>query len=256
MTQNDFSDQDLVAFDDGQLSGEKTAQLRDCLSRDLELQARLAALKLDRDGVAGAFDKLLDLAPKQGEFSRAPVQSAPALVRPAGMAIRPLAAAACLVMALIAGAAGYRALAPAPATMAWQDLAAAYHALYVGETLAVIAPPEGATKAAQFTRAETALGQPISRALGDIPGLSFRRVQVLGFDDQAIIQLAYLGEDGVPYALCLRKVENADNPAMQPMEFAGVDGVGWQSGGLEIVLLGKRDQGELNMLAKEFARNL
>lgn len=248
MTQGRYSDEDLVAYDDGEMAADEAAQLTARLEADAALRSRLDRLRLDRGAMAAAFQTLLEQAPPHLPAGCAPTASvAPQSRR--GMSVWAVAASVALAVAL--GALGHRTLAPQP-EMGWQQLAAAYHALYVTETVAVLPPPDPTAAAAQLARSAAALGHPIPTALTAIPGLSFRRAQVLGHDGAAIIQLAYIDDNGVPYAFCLRAVDGAAMRPMTAQGFAGVQGVEWQSGGVEYVLLGKRPQPELQALAEIF----
>jgi len=261
LTQDLYSDADLVAFDDGEMALDAATRLAARLESDSQLESRLTALRIDRKEVAAAFDALLDLAPEYAPLPDKPPVHTPVVHR---AAFAPWAMAASLAIAVGLGALGYRAVAPiselAPA-LGWQELAAAYHALYTTETLQALTSPDAETIAAQLARTGAALGREVPARLTDIPGLSFRRAQVLGHGGVAIIQLSYLDAAGVPYAFCLRATQaGAKDPMqtseMQVRDFAGVQWVGWRTDGIEYVLLAKRPRAELETLSGVFRARL
>lgn len=251
MTEEIYSDADLVAFDDGMMADDAAMHLAQRLESDDALKTRLDAICLDRETVAAAFDTLLDQAPSMAPPACAPLAKAV----PPQKSFSPWAIAASLVLALGLGALGHRAIAPDRA-LDWQELAAAYHALYTTETLTALAPPDAETTTAQLQRAGAALGHDVPAGLTNIDGLSFRRAQVLGHGGTAIIQLSYLDGAGVPYAFCLRAAGTAGSSDMQARGFAGVQGVGWQAGGIDYVLLANRPLKELETLSGVFLNRL
>ncbi|RMF37418.1 MAG: hypothetical protein D6754_09570 [Alphaproteobacteria bacterium] len=240
MSEHQISDAELTGFLDGELSAADRERIAARLGSDPELARRLEALKIDKAAVANAF-ALLSVrdAPKPAP--------APA---PRRRSARMVAMAASLALAVLAGVLVGRTLRPGPEALDWRELAAAYHALYVTDTLArVRTDPEQVERA--LARAEAALGRPIPRRLTRLPGLDFKRVQLLGHDGAAVIQIAYLDAAGSPVALCLHAAEAAPGTDAQPRElrFAGVRGIAWHNDGVEYLLLGKGRADGLEALA-------
>ncbi len=172
-----------VALLDGALSAAETEALRADIASDPAKQARLDALDVDLSGLSQAGTDLLASAP--------PLPNA---VAPRGSVVQ-LAIAASVALALVLG--GVLLGSRSGWAEDWRDFAAAYHLLYQPETLA--APVQGDGGVALVSEA---IGQDLS-ALADVEGLDFRRAQILGWNDQALIQFAYLDASGRPVAVCV-----------------------------------------------------
>ncbi len=179
----------LVALVDGALPEAEAQALRAEIAADPDLQARLDALDVNLSSLSDQADALLADAPPMSEGAA-----------PRG-SLAGLAMAASVALALVLGGAliGSRLGGGED----WRDFAAAYHLLYQPETLA--APMQGDGGVAQVSEA---LGQDLS-ALADVEGLDFRRAQILGWQDQTLIQFAYLDANGRPVAVCI--MENTDD---------------------------------------------
>lgn len=252
MTERSYSDAELVAFDDGEMPESEAAQLAAALAGDAELAARLSALSVDREVLRAGLARLLDQAPQAMPEICNPNPATAAPPPRTRKGARGLSLAAAFALAAFLGALGNRLLAPEP-ELTWQELAAAYHALYTTQTLAAVPAPTADGASGQLSRLSQASGLTIPAGLSDIPGLSFRRAQILGHDGAAIVQLAYLDHDGVPFALCLRAATTTDERPMQARGFAGVGGVSWQADGVEYVLLAKRPHHVLERIAGDLA---
>ncbi|MEX3016519.1 hypothetical protein [Gymnodinialimonas hymeniacidonis] len=179
----------LIALLDGALPEAEAQALRAEIADDPSLQARLKALDVDFSGLGVEAAGVLASAPKM-----------PAIAAPRG-SLAGLAMAASVALALVLG--GVLIGSRLGGGEDWRDFAAAYHLLYQPETLA--APLQGDGGVAHVSEA---LGQDLS-ALADVEGLDFRRAQILGWEDQALIQFAYLDANGRPVAVCI--MENTDD---------------------------------------------
>lgn len=90
-----------------------------------------------------------------------------------------------------------------PVADKWVQQAAIYQALCVPETVAPISLSAEELDA-QLTRASEALGRDFPRSdLEGLPGLTFKRAQILGFEGAPLIQLVFATADGTPVAFCV-----------------------------------------------------
>ena len=188
----DISDEELTAYLDGELPPEK----RDAIDRGLEgddaLAARLAALEIPidllREGAAAALQE-------------APAY--PTQARPGRIGQGALVAASVAVLALGLGV--FWTMRPAP-TQDWVLAVANYQSLYVTETLAASEPEE--ERQARLTTLSEALGTDLTPLLG-VGEIEYRRAQLLGFEGEPLVQVAYL-KNGVPIAICITRVPGED----------------------------------------------
>ena len=119
---------------------------------------------------------------------------------------------------------------------AWLAQVASYHELYVRETV------EGgelshSERDALTLKLASALDAPLH-----IPDLlpqkmQFKRGQLLQIEGRALIQLAYLPDEGTPVALCITKNGEAD-AGFSSGESHGLRYVNWSRDGVSYVLLG------------------
>lgn len=212
-----ISDELLTGYLDGELDAAQMTRITQALAQDGALAARLEALDVLDDRFHADMGTLLSQAPAM-----------PA-TRSGGWAPLPLAAA--LAGGLLIGAGLMTALRPTEtAPRGWQDYAAAYHLLYRTETLSTVDAPS------DLAGLSTVIGRDLAPA-PEIAGLSFVRAQLLGYGDAPLIQMAYLSEDGVPYALCIMA---AQGPAQAPMarQIEGLPTAYWSDGTHEYLLIG------------------
>ncbi|CAN0575828.1 unnamed protein product, partial [Ectocarpus sp. 12 AP-2014] len=120
---------------------------------------------------------------------------------------------------------------------------------YVNGTLA-----DFNTTQAEIDAALLHLGTVVGRDLTAAPldtVLEYKRGQVLGYQGQPLIQLAYLSPLGDPVALCLIRTEGADTD-VEMTALEGLAAAKWQRDGVAYLLIGGTDTG----LIKEAAARL
>jgi anti-sigma factor RsiW len=240
MAQTLSRDELLTGYLDGALDAEQTATVEALLASDPDARQRLETLSKATVGLPDAADALLAEAPAM-----------PSLPAPRDR-LRHLGWAASLAIGLVMG--GLLATAfKDNALTDWRDFAASYHALYTTETLAnVSASP--ATAQQQLQDVGDAIGRDLTPA-AEVDGLEFRRAQLLGFQDQVIVQLAYLTPSGIPVALCIMS-GGATTKQIARADRQGVPSVSWSQGSDEFLLLGQPGLDDLRPLAEEFATKL
>lgn len=237
---NDITDEILTAYLDQTLDPDKTAQVRTALDADPDLQARLAALDVPMDALQQGFDAVLRAAPALD------LQDNTHAKRPA------FGWAAVLVLGAVVGAA-MATLLQTERTPDWRLAVADYQVLYVPQTLAMPAP-EPDLRQAQLTSVSDTLGRDLGLA-DDVPTLSFRRAQVLGFEGAPLIQIAYLSDDGQPFALCVTLVDAADTPPQTEI-LSGLASAHWVSGGMGFMIIGGTDLDHVSGLAADLSTRL
>ncbi|MEM8837243.1 MAG: hypothetical protein AAGE89_04060 [Pseudomonadota bacterium] len=238
-----FSDADLTAYLDGELDLASERELEVALARDPDLVGRLEALDFPRDEVKTAFDTLLDKAP-------------PPPVRPKATPrtgqFRPLLIAASLTIGIAIGS-----FVSSPVnhdlTDDWKLAVANYQVLYVTETLAPDDPDPEGTEARIEAFSET-LGRDLRPALNSV-GLTFRRTQMLGLNGAPLVQMAYLSEGGVPFAICITRVDETDY-APRAETLIGQAAAHWVDDGIGFLVIGGADEAFVENIARDLSARL
>ncbi len=235
-----YSDDILKAYLEGRLAADKAAALEDAAADDPDLQDRLAELDPVAGPVRAAFEHLPDAddLPKLGT-----VTAQPRHVGRMGV----LAAA---VAGLLGFALAFFVTRPDP--IGWQEQVALYQALYVAETVAPLDASDAALEE-QFSRANEALGTDLRPAdFKALPGLTLKRAQILSFEDIPLVQIAFAGADGTPFAFCILK--NADAGPLTQVELAGLATAHWARGGYGYMLVGGQHSEDLQPALDRLSR--
>jgi len=257
-----YTDEQLVAYLDGQLSAEQTHAIQDQLTSDPALTAQLAALSIDTSAISETFDRVLPLGP-QINVAALPIDAgAKPATQPAAPVVvnknrftQLLPLAASVIVALGVGLfAGLYASSlfenSADNHVAhWQQAVVDYQVLYVADTLPDTAPNEN-DKARQLAAISAASGMTITDTMVDLPGVDFRRAQTLGINGSPLIQIAFAGPNGEPFALCFTPV---DKPASKPLAQAidGMNTVSWRNGEYGFILVSFADPKQVEAAASK-----
>lgn len=246
-----FRDEDLTAYLDGEADEALRRDIDDALTYDAKLQSRLNALMLDRDSLVAEWDTLLSDAPPPPEILSEPVRGSrtriPAYARFG-------AAAAVIVALFVGGVTGF--YVPDRSLESWQAYAAAYHALYVEDTLSHVTVSEAVAEE-QLARIGQSLGKNISlESLQNVDRLEYKRGQVLGFEGQPVIQLAFLSDGKQPIALCIRPAPGAQDRSLEPDRMFDMSAVQWTKQGFEYLLVGGQDDALLKSFAERFVARI
>ncbi len=242
-----FSDETLTAFLDGALPPADAEAVAADLEIDADLSERLKALEFDTAALRDGMDALLAEAPVMPDLS-GPAEATTGAAWPrriAGLA----ALAATLVVGLYLGS----SLGPRSESPDWKAYVASYQALYVADTLPELAPND-ASRMAQLVRVGDRLGLDLT-GLPDVEGLDYRRAQVLGFEDQPLIQIAFLGPEGRPVALCIIADPGAEAEIMQTRA-EGMESAAWSDGTFAYYLIGGDDPQFIKSAADTFRSSL
>ena len=227
MSDAQFTDEDLTAYLDGELEGEKTALLESALSQDLSLSHRLASLDFPLDRLHKEAKALSD---NVSPFQMPSASSSSSKV---------WLVAASLALGTVIGAGAMR-LAEAPDT--WVDAVASYQALYVPATLSgAMQPSDISTAVISAFEADTGVSL---EGVTELKGLTFKRAQTLGIGGHMLLQLAYVTDDGTPVAYCLTSVEDVDRQATASTSH-GLQAVDWVRNGTGFILIGDLSKEQL-----------
>lgn len=285
-----LSDEHLVAYIDGALSRDACAQIEAILAESPDARARLAMLESGDRPFREALDTVLPQAPiarlragMYGTSGPTPLHSPQSDVRMVPQpAPRPepsvshvthsnwasLAAAASVLVALFGGFMGGTLMsgttgnAPSGDTAAkaikavtaaprgWRQAVADYQVLFNEDSLT---PYQGGD--AGLSTANATLGLPLNGIAKDLDNLNFRRVQVLGFNGKALVQLAYLAKDGQPVSFCV--IASGKPDAARAFETRnGLGIVHWISGGFGFMLIGKVAENSLHQMADQLGQHI
>ena len=236
------TDEQLTAYLDGEMSENERQTVDDALAGDRDLRMRLGSLELPNDAIKATFDDLLASAPAMPTL---PAPSAANQNRSARLA--PAALAAALLFGIVIGAGGLSSMRVADEPD-WKLAVANYQVLYVTETLTSVAPP-AADDPVNLASLSEALGRDLTGAR-NADGLEFRRAQLLGFEGQPLVQIAYLSAANEPFAICVTRVSQGDSaPETETIE--GLASAHWVRDGFGYLIIGGNDLGFVGKLADD-----
>lgn len=238
------SDELLVAFIDGELDGTESARIEALIGSDTAVAERFDRLaQASALPFAEAFEPLLEKAPSEQLQQMLAALPSPAVQpgRRAGIGRRGFlaAAAACVVAGIAvdrtAMLVGRRLSRPSEGEE-WRAVVAEYLSLYDADTLS--APPgDRNAQAAELAVVAERLDLRLTPDRIGMPGVSFRRAQVLVYDGKPLAQIVYLDPETGPMALCI--IASAGGAAEPDMERRhGMNVVYWSDAGHAFMLIG------------------
>lgn len=241
MTDRFFTDEELVAYLDGESDFAPADEIRAALPLDAALQKRVEALSFDSEVIAQGFQHL---APEANALPHLPSP------RKSSFGMNNVAAAA--VVALLCGSvAGFAFSNKEANPNNWIDYVAAYQALYINATLSGV-NTSAATQRAELQRVTSAIGKDISLdALQFTNQVDYKRAQILGFKGKPLIQLAFLSRTGEPIALCIFRNGDTDAEITEQL-LEGMQSASWSRDGYGYVLIGSQDEQLINQMASHF----
>ena len=237
------SDEQLTAFLDGELPQQEMARIEALANEDEEVAARIEFLANGSMPFREAFAPLLDEAPQQkleAMLAAIPAPAAAAKTERSAITRRGLfgALAASLAVGIIADRAylGIGRNLGRDEGSEWRSVVAEYIALYTPDTLAGPVPPAD-VQAAQLARVDSKLGLNLSPEAVALPGVDFKRAQLLEYDDQPLAQIAYLDPETGPMALCIvRSGKGAKEPDIEGRK--GMNVIYWSTATHAFMLIG------------------
>ena len=269
---NGSSDEALLAYLHGQLSGTEADAMRDAIAADDELRERADELQRGGEEIAQAFAVMLEDAPEerlaamlaeidQPEATPAvPLTAANDSSWSGGM--RLLAAAVALLIAFGGGVTSSFLFTPEPApppkkmmaspAVQLRDAVSHYMALYSKTTLEMM-PSNAKMQTRSLKAASDALGLSLSKKQVRLKSAKLKGARILTFEDKPLIQIGYLYNGETPLAICITKAKEpahdlkTETRWRQNMAY-------WSDDEYVYVVLGKLPQDTINDIAKTFAK--
>lgn len=243
MEQRYFSDEELVAFLDGEDEFAPVEEITKALETDAELAKRLEALRIDTDKIAKSFGAL-----KIGKMPELP----PAPVANDNQGFGKMIAASVLALAIGFGA----GISTSQSEPDWRDYVAAYQALYTNTTLKDVASSQQEQQQ-ELTQVASAIGKNITLdKLNISPQLEYKRSQVLGYNGKPLVQIAFLDSMGQPIALCIIRSDEGKKLDLQMNSMEGMSTAAWSKDGYEYILIGGQNDALISRMASEFSSTI
>ena len=237
-----FSDEELVAYLDGEVDFAPVDEITAALNNDTALIQRVEALRVDTAMIADSFEALAISDRARPDLPITP---------PATTPYRQIAAAAAVAL-MVGYGAGYSTSDSNQAN--WETYVAAYQALYTNSTLAPVNQSEAA-KQIELDRVAAAIGKDIKTASLQVsPEIDYKRGQVLGYEGKALIQLAFLSSTGEPMALCIIRSQKPNSKDVSISKMEGMSAASWSKDGYEFLLIGGTDYPLITRLAEKFSK--
>ena len=252
------SDEDLTAFIDGELTAEEAARIETLVNEDEHVAERLEFLARANLPFKQAFAPLLSEAPREK-------LEAMLVAIPAQQTAKSISASApafatrrrfigALAASLVAGIAIDRAVigigrsfAPKDENGEWRAVVAEYISLYTRETLAGPIPSRD-VQTAQLARLDEKLGLSLSPEAVSLPGVDFKRAQLLQYEGKPLAQIAYLDPETGPMALCI-VMSDKGRKAPDLESRKGMNVVYWSNETHAFMLIGHADVERMSAIA-------
>ncbi len=266
-----FSDEELVAYLDGEAEFAPIDAIKTALVTDENLRRRVHSLQFNQQALVSAMDNISERVSKKGKLPDCLVESSVERKTPSVSELpskqnsptnetrfsfegwQKIAAVA--LLSLVIGWSA-RNVTTDNNLNNWHNYVAAYQALYSKETLATIIQNEE-TSSKQLQHVTGVLGKKIELAqLTNVKGLNYKRAQILGFKGQPLIQLAFLSAKGKPVALCIIKSKNNKTSKVINDVQQGLKAAHWKKGEFEYLLIGSNDAELIKSAATQFSKIL
>lgn len=253
------TDETLTAYLDGELHPQQEQALLQRLQRDPLLASRLAQLELDLEELRNGYRQLGGNAPLDElkaalRTSAAPAAAANELENRGQPTRRSMMAAACLACVTLGAVAGGAGLSFLPRQKSWREAVAEYQVLYAPETLKWNQTPEDEI-AATLERISQRIGLTLRAQDLHTSQAEFKRGQLLDFEGQPLVQLAYLSAKNVPVAFCMTRNGAADQD-LQTERREDLPIVHWSRNGVSFMVIGQMPQAELMTMAQTLASRI
>jgi anti-sigma factor RsiW len=248
------SDELLTAFIDGELEAAERNRMEKLIAGDARVAERFDFLSRSDLPFREAFEPVLAAASSAKlDAMLAAIPSTKEQKKAAsGIGRRGFlsAIAACLVagVAIDRAAIGisHRLAKPDEGTE-WRAVVAEYLSLYTSDTLSAPAG-DRAEQAAQLSEVGSKLGLTLTPETVAMPGVDFKRAQVLNYDSKPLAQIAYLDPESGPMALCIiPSTKGASAPDMENRR--GMNVVYWSNATHAFMLIGHSPIDRMKALA-------
>lgn len=247
--QHNFTDEQLVAFLDGEFDHTPADDIKAAMMHNKELNARLKQLTLNKSAMSDAFGALSQTAPSFQDIMG--VDDPQSATDYSGF--MKIAA-----VALIALGVGFFAssLIKHDKFEGWHEYVAAYQALYTKDTLAHV-NNDNLMMVNELKRVSAELDTEISLADLQIDeGLQYKRGQLLQYQGKPLVQLAFLSSEGKPVALCIMKSQSSSIAELETREIERMQSAYWSDGNFDYMLIGPISEGKIEGFAEAFSQRL
>lgn len=280
------TDEDLVAFLDGQLDDERAAHVENEVMHDTSLSTRLDLLRRGDRPFAEAYDLLFDMAPRERLIQM--LDEAREGSSPVAEEMEPGRGAARLsgrtVHAHTPFRAGWRQLAAAAILVAvfagglfsgqfvqltgdhphsdddswskkgWRAAVAEYQSLFISQTLQN-AGSQGQERLADIRSASNYLGIDLTVEKVSVAPLEFKRADVLKFSGKPLVQIAYLADGKTPVSFCIIKGKREPHE-LELERRLGLNIVYWDTEDFGFMVIGDVPKDELLEIARKLERQV
>ncbi|WP_028750485.1 anti-sigma factor family protein [Rhizobium leucaenae] len=255
------SDELLTAFIDGELDAAESDRIEKLIASDAQVAERFDFLSRSDLPFREAFEPVLTAAPSAKLTAMlAAIPSTNAQKKAAsGVSRRGFlsAIAACLVVGVAIDRAAIdinRRLNKPEEGSDWRAVVAEYLSLYTPDTLSAPAG-DHAEQAAQLSEVGSKLGVTLTPETVALPGIDFKRAQILNYDSKPLAQIAYLDPESGPMALCI--IPSTTGVAAPDMENRrGMNVVYWSNTTHAFMLIGHSPIDRLKALADGVRQSL
>ena len=250
------SDEMLTAFIDGELDTAERDRIEELINSDAIVAERFDFLSRSDLPFREVFEPLLAAAPNvRLEAMLAAIPSTKEQSKTvSGMSRRGFlsAIAACLVVGIAIDRGvievNHRLAMPEEGTE-WRAVVAEYLSLYTPDTLSAPAG-DRAEQIAQLREVGSKLGVTLTPENVAMPGVDFKRAQLLNYDDKPLAQIAYLDPETGPMALCIiPSTRGAEEPDMESRK--GMNVVYWSNATHAFMLIGHSPIDRMKTLADD-----
>ncbi|AYG68066.1 anti-sigma factor [Rhizobium sp. CCGE531] len=255
------SDEQLTAFIDGELNAADRERIERLIADDMRVAERFDFLSRSTLPFKAAFEPMLAEAPAaklEAMLAAIPVTEKPG-ARATGIGRRGFlaAVAASFVAAIAIDRAmigiGHRLSKP-DEDAEWRAVVAEYLSLYTADTLSAPAGDD-TQQVAQLNEVGAKLDLSLAPEAVAMPGIEFKRAQILSYDSKPLAQIAYLDPESGPMALCI--VQSAKGAAAPDMENRrGMNVVYWSSSTHAFMLIGHAPIDRMQQLAADVRTHL
>ncbi|MDJ0614559.1 MAG: hypothetical protein QNJ29_12890 [Rhizobiaceae bacterium] len=243
MVEKFFTDEELVAYLDGESDFAPVEEIEAALKTDRALIKRVGQLEIDRESIVQGFNHIKPAKPINPAILEAPANQNSA------SSWRLAASVAVVCLAIGFGSSTLLTKSDEPG---WIEYVAAYQALYTNSTLSSVNQSEEAL-VTELQRVSSAIGKDIKlEQLNVTEEVEYKRGQVLGFRGKALIQLAFLTSMGEPMALCILRTGKADSESVSVATLEGMSSAQWTENGYSFLLIGGKDEALVSRLAEKY----
>lgn len=256
LTDDLSSDEILVTYLDGELAPEDRSQVEARLRTDESFAARCAALEASCLPFRPAFDALLDEAPRDRLDAFIPPD--PAVRTPTRRGTLNAIAAGCAGLLLGIGASGgYNALQDARGNAGprrWRQAVADYMHLYTPTTFADLGD-DPSMREAEFTRVSAALRLHITETTITLPGVTFRRAEILNYDGFPLAQIGYTDPHYGAMAFCLKPANFGPSSFVADYRL-GMNIIYWATTHYAFLVIGRAPARQMRAFADQLRANI